>query len=196
MYQRIEKKITKKIVFKILLLLFLAAAIVALLFISFPYCDRAERTFSVLVSIAIYVFLFFKIKLIPLLRDKAWTGTVESRACKKVVKIIGFPRPYPTELMTAYWKIRKDDGQTVILPYVSEDDSHLPERSIVVADDYFKTGDRVKHFKGAQVIVLADPEADNENLLCPLCGKLVMKPECSFCKIDFDTSRRQTAKNS
>ena len=58
------------------------------------------------------------------------------------------------------------------------------------------TLDRAEALKGAKYIVLAEPEEDNENLLCPLCGKLVMKPECSFCKIDFDTSRRQTAKNS
>ena len=79
-----------------------------------------------------------------------------------------------------------DDGESVILTYETED----------IADDYFHTGDRVHHYKGAKYIVLAEPEADNENLLCPLCGKLVMKPECSFCKIDFDTSRRPTAKNS
>ncbi|MBQ7316696.1 MAG: hypothetical protein IJW90_06240 [Clostridia bacterium] len=188
MYQRIEKKIIKKIVFKILQLLFLAAAIVALLFISFPYCDRAERTFSVLVSIAIYIFLFFKIKLIPLLRDKEWTGTVESRACKRQMTVRGAVARYGNivEVMMGYWKIQRDDGESEILTYETED----------VADDYFHTGDRVLHYKGAKYIVLAEPEADNENLLCPLCGKLVMKPECSFCKIDFDTSRRQTTKNS
>ena len=185
MYIRIEEKIKRRIGQKIVLLVLLAVGIGVLLGTSFKYCDLAEKIFSVLLSVAIYIFLFFKIKLIPLLRDKAWTGTVDSRACKRVVKIIGFPRPYTAELMTAYWKIHKDDGQTVILPYVSEDDSHLPERSIVVADDYFKTGDRVRHFKGAQVIVLAEPEEDNDNLLCPLCGKMVMKPKCSFCKIDF-----------
>ncbi len=191
MYIRIEQKIRRRIALKILLLVLLAVGIGVLLATSFEYCDLAEKIFSVLLSVAIYIFLFFKVKLIPLLRDKEWTGTVDSRACKKVVKIIGFPRPYPTELMTAYWKIHKDDGQTVILPYVSEDDSHLPEKSIVVADDYFKTGDRVRHFKGAQVIVLAEPEEDNENLICPLCGKLVMRPECSFCRVDFSVPSRR-----
>ncbi len=177
MYQRIEKKISKRIAFKILLLIFLAAAITALLIISFPHCDKAERIFSILVSAVIYVFLFFKVKLIPLLRDKAWSGTVLGRACKKKTIFKGIVRPRPEERMFAYWKIQTDNGEEIVLDFDTED----------IADDYFHTGDRVHHYKGAKLIVLSEPEADNENLICPLCGKMVMKPECSFCKINFDT---------
>ena len=113
---------------------------------------------------------------------------MESRACKRQMTVKGAVARYGNimEVMMGYWKIQRDDGESVILTYETED----------IADDYFHTGDRVHHYKGAKYIVLAEPEADNENLLCPLCGKLVMKPECSFCKIDFDTSRRPTAKNS
>ena len=186
MYQRIEKKITQRIIIKILLSFFLAALIIALLIISFPFCNGPERIFSVILSIALYAFLFCKVKLIPLLRDTAWFGIMESRACNKKLIPKGPVRPILEEYMYAYWKIRKDDDEEVVLSYDTED----------IADDYFHTGDRVYHYKGAKFIILAAPEADNDNLLCPLCGKLVMKPECSFCKIDFDTAHLPTAKKS
>ena len=177
MYIRIETKIKRRIIKKILLLILLAIGIGYLLWTSFEYCHFWERVFSVLLSVVLYIFLFFKIKLIPLLRDQAWVGTVESRACKKktVVKGALARRDNITEAIIAYWKVQRDDGETVILPYETED----------IADNYFLTGDRVRHFKGAKFIVLANPGEDNENLLCPLCGKMVMKPQCSFCKIDF-----------
>lgn len=175
MYKRIEKKIKWRVFQKIALLLLLAAGITVLLITSFKFCDLAEKIFSVLLSVVIYVFLFFKVKLIPLLRDTTWTGTVDSRACKKKMIFKGIARPHAEEHMYAYWKVHKDGGEDIILSYDTED----------IADDYFHTGDRVRHFKGAKYIVLANPEEDNENLICPLCGKLVMKPECSFCRIDF-----------
>ncbi len=177
MYIRIEKKVHRQIIQKILLLVLLALAITVLLVTSFKYCDRWQRIFSIILSGVIYLYLFYKIKLIPLLRDKEWTGTVDSRACKKVTRIKGVVahRGNIQDVIIALWKIRRDDGEELLIEYDTED----------IADNYFRTGDRVRHFKGAKFIVLANPEADNENLLCPLCGKLVMKPECSFCKIDF-----------
>ena len=175
MYIRIEKKIKQRILQKILLLLALAAGIALLLVTSLDYCDLQEKIFSVILSVVLYIFLFFKIKLIPLLRDTTWTGTVVGRACKKKTVFKGIVRPRPEERMFAYWKILKDDGEEVVLGFDTED----------IADDYFHTNDRVCHYKGAKFIVLAAPEEDNENLLCPLCGKMVMRPECSFCKISF-----------
>ena len=177
MYIRIEKKVHRRIIQKILLLVLLAIAIAVLLITSFKFCDKLERIFSVVLSVVIYLFLFHKIKLIPLLRDRTWTGTVDSRACKKVTRIKGVVayRENIHDVIIAYWKVRKDDGEEMVIEFDTQE----------IADDYFKTGDRVRHFKGAKFIVLANPEADNENLICPLCGKLVMKPECSFCKIDF-----------
>lgn len=175
MYIRIEQKIKRRIVKKILCLILLAAAIGGLLITSFRFCDRAEKIFSVILSVIIYAFLFFKVGLIPLLRDKEWAGTVESRACKKKMVFLGTIRPHAEERMYAYWKILGDNGEEIVKGFDTED----------IADEYFLSGDRVRHFKGAKFIVLADPAEDNENLLCPLCGKMVMKPCCSFCKIDF-----------
>lgn len=180
MYMRIEKKIKRRLLQKIILLVLLAVGIGVLLGTSFKYCDLAEKIFSVLLSVVLYGFLFFKVKLVPLLRDTTWTGTVVSRACKKKTVFKGIVRPRPEEHMFAYWKIRKDDGNEVVPGFDTED----------IADDYFHTGDRIRHYKGARFIVLADPEEDNENLICPLCGKLVMRPECSFCKIDFSAPKQ------
>ena len=59
-------------------------------------------------------------------------------------------------------------------------------RKKLIADNYFRSGDRVRHFKGAKLIVKANPAEDDDNLLCPLCGKMVLTPKCSFCRIRFD----------
>ncbi len=178
MYMRIETKVKWRIVKKILILLLLALGIGYLLWTSFKFCDLWEKIFSVLLSVAVYVYLFLKIKLIPLLRDKAWLGTIHSRQCKKSTVIRGVvARPGNiVDVMVARWKVFRDDGMIEVLPYETE----------VIADDYFKMGDRVRHFKGAKIIVRANPDKNDENLLCPLCGKMVMKPECSFCRITFD----------
>lgn len=182
MYMRVEKKIRWRIAWKLLLLVLLAGAITGLIWTSFEHCKLWERIFSVALSVVVYAFLFFKVKLIPLLRDKTWTGTVDGRACKKTMRVKGpvATRENIQDVIIAHWKVHKDDGEEVILPYETEE----------VADDYFRTGDRVRHFKGAKYIVLESPEEDNDNLLCPLCGKLVMKPECSFCRIDFSMPPR------
>ena len=80
------------------------------------------------------------------------------------------------DVMVAHWKVWRDDNVFVVLPYETDE----------IADDYFQMGDRVRHFKGAKLIVRANPSENDENLLCPLCGKMVMTPQCSFCKIRFD----------
>ncbi len=178
MYMRIETKIRWRIVLKILLLFLLAGGIGYFLIASFKFCDFWERFFSILISVAIYAYLFAKVRLIPLLRDKAWLGTVDSRVCKKrtVIRGIVASRSNMQDVMVAFWKIKKDDGEEVTLPYETE----------VIADNYFRSGDRVWHFKGAKLIVKANPAEDDDNLLCPLCGKMVLTPKCSFCRIRFD----------
>lgn len=187
MYMRIETKVKWRIFKKILLLLLLAAGIGYLLWTSFSFCDLWEKIFSVLLSVVVYGYLFFKIKLIPLLRDKTWLGTIHSRQCKKSTVIRGVvARPGNiVDVIVARWKVFRDDGMIEVLPYETE----------VIADDYFKTGDRVRHFKGAKIIVRANPDEHDENLLCPLCGKMVMKPECSFCRITFDMAPEPMMQN-
>ncbi len=178
MYMRIETKIAWRIIKKLLLLLAIGGGFGALLVTSFAYCDFWERFFSVLLSVVVYVYVIIKIKIIPLLRDKSWLGTIHSRQCKKGTVIRGLlpHRGNIEDVIIARWKVYRDDGEYVVLPYETEQ----------IADDYFKAGDRVRHFKGAKLIVRANPAEDDENLLCPLCGKMVMKPQCSFCQIYFD----------
>lgn len=178
MYMRIETKIRWRIIKKILLLLGIGGGFGLLLWTSFTYCDFWERFFSVLLSVGLYVYLVIKIKLFPLLRDKHWLGTIHSRKCKKATVIRGVVahRGNIHDVIIAHWKVLRDDGEFVVLPYETEE----------IADDYFKTGDRVRHFKGAKLIVRANPAEDDENLFCPLCSKMVMIPQCSFCRIRFD----------
>ena len=175
---RIETKIRWKIAKKFLLLLIIGAGLGLLLWTSFEYCRFWEKFFSVLLSAVLYVYLIIKVKLIPLLRDKSWLGTIHSRRCRKATMIRGVViHPGNMEdVMVAHWKVWRDDNVFVVLPYETDE----------IADDYFQMGDRVRHFKGAKLIVRANPSENDENLLCPLCGKMVMTPQCSFCKIRFD----------
>ena len=184
MYMRIESKIRWRIAKKFLLLIAVACDFGLLLGSSFAYCDLWEKIFSVLLSVIIYVYIVIKSKIIPLLRDKSWLGTVHSRKCKKATVIRGVlpHRGNIEDVIIAHWKFYRDDGVFVVLPFETEQ----------IADDYFKTGDRVRHFKGAKLIVKANPAEDDENLFCPLCGKMVMRPECSFCRIRFDMPREDT----
>lgn len=178
MYVHIKTKITLRILKKILLLLLIAGGIVFLQMQSFRYYENtAGKIISVGLSLLVYLFIFKKVGLIQLLRDKEWSGTVQSRECKKATVIRGVVahRGNIVDVMIAHWRVLRDDGEAVILPYETE----------VIADDYFKAGDRVRHYKGAKIIVREAPDEDDENLLCPLCGKMVMKPTCSFCKIRF-----------
>ena len=46
-------------------------------------------------------------------------------------------------------------------------------------------GERVRFYKNAKILVKAHPKKGDENLMCPLCGVMVMEPICKKCGVDF-----------
>ncbi len=180
MYIHVRTKVKLRIGWKITWLALLAAVFVVAQIATFEDLrTKGLRVASILVSVCVYAFIFFKSRLIPLLRDKHWVGTVQGRTTRKstVVRGVVAHRGNTEDVIIAKWCIVREDGTDNLLEYETG----------VIADDYFKPGDKVRHYKGAKLIVKADPPPHDENLLCPLCGKMVMRPRCSFCKVRFDT---------
>lgn len=180
MYIHVRTKIGLRIAQKIILLLLIAVAIIFLQINSFQYYRTTFlKIFSVLLSLGVYLFIVFKSNLIKLLRDKHWVGTIQGRTARKATVVRGVvPHRGNTEdVVICKWCIVREDGS----------DTYLEYETGVIGDRYFLPGDEVRHFKGAKLIIKASPHPDDENLLCPLCGKMVMRPRCSFCKVRFDT---------
>lgn len=180
MYIHIRTKIKLRIAWKIIWLLLVALAIIFLQIQSMPYYRNIPlRIFAVLMSLGVYAYILYKSKLIPLLRDKSWVGVVQGRTARKstVIRGIVAHRGNMEDVIICKWHVLKEDGS----------DEFLEFETGVIGDRYFLPGDEVRHFKGAKLMVKANPSEDDENLLCPLCGKMVMRPRCSFCKVRFDT---------
>ena len=179
MYIHIKTKVSLKIAFKIAWLLLIACAFVFLQIQAFPYLgNRLLKVLSVLLSVLLYGFIVYKTGLIRLLCDKYWVGTVQGRTLRKktVVRGVVAHRGNTEDVMIAKWHVIRDGGEEIFLEYETGQ----------IADDYYKAGDRVRHYKGAKLIIREHPSPDDNNLFCPLCGKMVMRERCSFCKIRFD----------
>lgn len=180
MYIHVRTKVGLRIAKKIILLALIAAAFTFLQINSLPYYRNALlKNISCVFVLGIYIYIFYKVKLIPLLRDKHWVGTVQGRTARKATVIRG-PIPHKgniEDVVICKWHIVKETGEEEFIDYETG----------VIGDRYFLPGDQVRHYKGAKLIVRANPAEDDENLFCPLCGKMVMRPRCSFCKVRFDT---------
>ena len=180
MYIHVRTKVGLRIAKKIILLVLIGVAVVFLQIQSFPYYrNTVLKVFACLLSAVVYAFIVYKVQIIQLLRDKHWVGVVQGRTARKstVVRGVVAHRGNTEDVMICKWCIVREDGTDTFLEYETG----------VIADDYFKPGDKVRHYKGAKLMVKANPAEDDENLLCPLCGKMVMRPRCSFCKVRFDT---------
>ncbi len=70
---------------------------------------------------------------------------------------------------------RGEEGEVIELSYDTEE----------IWERYFVIGERVRLYKNARRLVKAHPARDDENLICPLCGFLVMEPRCTHCRVDF-----------
>lgn len=180
MYIHVRTKVGLRIAKKIILLTLIAAAFTFLQINSLPYYrNTVLKVISCVIAVGVYAYIFFKVKLIDLLRDKHWVGTVQGRTARKATVIRGIVphRGNMEDVIICKWHIIKENGEETFIDYETG----------VIGDRYFLPGDQVRHYKGAKLMVKAHPAEDDENLFCPLCGKMVMRPRCSFCKVRFDT---------
>ena len=125
----------------------------------------------------IYAFIFLHSRTIPYTFSKEWTGKVVSREVVKYTKFGKGPFSARKPIMATkcIWTVERDDGY---LEKVSYDTDEIWER-------YFEIGERVRLYKNAKIMVKANPKPDDENLMCPLCGRMVMSPLCYSCGVSF-----------
>lgn len=119
---------------------------------------------------------------LPLTFSREWTGTVRERQVEKYQKMSPGAfnhvdeRKYRGELhIRCVWTVETDNGYLEKVPIDTEE----------IWERFFEIGERVRMYKNAKILVKANPRRDDENLMCPLCGVMVMEPICRKCGVDF-----------
>ncbi len=183
----IRKRIWQKVLIRWLVLIVLAIVFAVFCVISekvptlrnYPQMKQLGRWLTV----AVWLFIFWQSHVLKLTFSKEWTGTVTGKEVKKYNKIpqglasFGVDaRKQAGALATACtWTVEKDDGYIEKVTHDTEE----------IWEGYFKVGERVRFYKNAKILVKAHPPKDDENLMCPLCGVMVMEPVCRKCGVDF-----------
>ena len=178
----VGKKITRRIVLRWVLMAVLGAAFAGFLILSEPmFRNRPdEYRLNQIVTILLYLFIFWRSRVIQLTFSKSWVGTI--KGCE-VVSYTRYPKgvvrgrraSYGIQSTKCIWTVETDNGGT---EEVSVDTSEINER-------YFKIGERIRLYKTAKIPVKAHPPVGGEDPLCPLCGMTVEKPICTRCGVDF-----------
>ncbi len=214
-YKPIRKHLRRKLLLRWLILLATAAAFVILCVIAKPFCLRREHIAMICMTTGIYLFILWKSRLLPRTFAREWTGTVLSRTCKKVMISKTF-LPTRTSwhyAVVATWVIRRDPRHGEANPaeeapieasasyrrptWDGEDHETTPEAegddieklsydTEDIHEHYFEVGEKVRLYKNAKFLVKAHPPKEEENLICPLCGLLVMEPKCPHCAVIFE----------
>jgi hypothetical protein len=119
---------------------------------------------------------------LPLTFSREWTGIVRERRVEKYTKMPVSALPGPDDAKTrmslstrCVWTVERDNGYLEKVPIDTEE----------IWERYFEIGERVRMYKNAKILVKANPRCDDENLMCPLCGVMVMEPICRKCGVDF-----------
>ena len=179
----IRRRIWLKVALRWLVILAIGAAFVLLCVISEPRF-RTQRKFQISIgmTILVYLFIVWKSRVVKLTFSKEWTGRVIGREVVKYTKFGKSPFDRKTVMATkCIWSVEKDDGY---IEKIHCDTEEIWER-------YFELGERVRFYKNAKILVKAHPPKGDENLMCPLCGVMVMEPVCKKCGVDFTESEEQ-----
>lgn len=178
----IGKKITRRLILRWALMVALGAAFAGFLILSKPmFRNRPdEYRLNQIVTILLYLFIFWRSRVLQLTFSKSWVGTI--KGCE-VVSYTRYPKgvvrgrraSYGIQSTKCIWTVETDNGGT---EEVSVDTSEINER-------YFKVGERIRLYKTAKIPVKAHPPVGGEDPLCPLCGMTVEKPICTRCGVDF-----------
>ena len=173
----IRKRIWRRVLILWLILLAVGLAFALLCWISEPrFRSQQEFQVSVGMTVLIYVFLVWQTHAIKKTFSREWSGTVIGREVVKYTKYGKSPFSRKAVLTTkCIWSVEKDDGY---IEKLHIDTDEIWER-------YFDIGERVRFYKNAKILVKAHPPKGDENLMCPLCGVMVMEPICRKCGVDF-----------
>ena len=127
-------------------------------------------------TVLIYLFIVWQTQAVKKTTSKEWTGRIIGR---EVVKYTKYNKgPFARQALIAtkcIWTVESDDGY---IEKIHCDTDEIWER-------YFDIGEPVRFYKNAKIPVKAHPPRDDENLMCPLCGAMVMRPLCRKCGVDF-----------
>ena len=173
----IRKRIRQKVALRWLIMLAIGVAILLLTLISNPlYHSPRNRQIGMGMSIILYIIILWRTGMIPYTFSKEWTGKVIDREVVKYTKFGKSPFDRKSVMATkCIWTVQTDDGY---IEKIHCDTEEIWER-------YFDLGERVRFYKNAKILVKAHPRRDDENLMCPLCGVMVMEPVCKKCGVDF-----------
>ncbi len=186
-YRPIRRVLLGRLCLRWVILVATAVAFVFLCRTAAPHCDNTENAIMLLMSTGIYLFIFWKSRLIPRTFAREWTGTVIEREAKKSIKMPkGVARPHDMHwTMICKWTLRLDPTPRQAREGDEGDVESLTYDTEEIWERYFDIGERVRLYKNARYLVKAHPPRDDENLICPLCGLLVMEPKCPHCRVDF-----------
>ncbi len=173
----IRRRIWQKVALRWLVILAIGLAFALLCYISAPRF-RSLRDFRVSISmtVLIYLFIIWQTHAMKKTFSREWTGKVVGREVVKYTKYgKAFAGRRPVMATKCIWSVEKDDGY---IEKIHCDTDEIWER-------YFDIGERVRFYKNAKILVKAHPKKGDENLMCPLCGVMVIEPICKKCGVDF-----------
>ena len=179
----IRRRIWLKVALRWLVILAIGAAFVLLCVISEPrFRNHREFQISIGMTVLVYLFIVWKSRVVKLTFSKEWTGRVIGREVVKYTKFGKSPFDRKSVMATkCIWTVQTDDGY---IEKIHCDTEEIWER-------YFDLGERVRFYKNAKILVKAHPQRNDENLMCPLCGVMVMEPICKKCGVDFTEREEQ-----
>ena len=191
----IRKRIWQKVLIRWAILAVVGVAILVLNAIgekvptlrNYPQMIILGRWLSVFVFLAILLMS----RVLPLTFSREWVGTVRERRVEKYQKMSQGPLNDVDELKLrrslhtrCVWTVEHEDGYIEKVPIDTEE----------IWERYFEIGEQVRMYKNAKILVKANPRRDDENLMCPLCGVMVMEPICRKCGVDFTEEEPTTDK--
>ena len=187
----IRRRIWQKVVLRWLIVLAVGAAIVLLTQIAKPMYRNYSRGYQVSLAMSAFLYLYIVIKsrVFPLTFSKEWVGKIRER---RVDKYTRYPKGFynfgysskPVMATKCTWTVVMEDGDVEIVSYDTEE----------IWERYFDIGERVRMYKNAKILVKAHPPRGEENLMCPLCGLMVMEPICRKCGVDFTEAEAEDAR--
>ena len=173
----IRRRIWQRVALRWLILLAVGGAMALLCYISAPRF-RSPRDFQISIgmTILLYLFVIRQCRLIKLTFSKEWKGRIVGREVVKYTKFNKGPVARQAVMATkCIWTVETDDGY---IEKIHCDTDEIWER-------YFCIGEPVRFYKNAKILVKAHPQIDDENLMCPLCGAMVLEPICKRCGVNF-----------
>ena len=181
----IRKRIWQRVVIRWAVVLAIGVAFVICCIISGDafrnYPQKQQLSWSL--TVLVYVFVVWKSRVLPMTFSKGWVGVVKAKEVKKYTRIpqglasfgADARKTMGTLAVACHWTVEKEDGETETLRFDTEE----------IWEGYFEIGERVRLYKNAKILVKAHPPKEDENLMCPLCGVMVVEPVCKKCGVDF-----------